>query len=96
MRLSFGLSPWVQALRACTMKRSQPDSATTSTKRSMSSYRSSSSTPIRCFTVTGMVVTARIAATASATRSGSRMSTTPKAPVCTRALGQPTFRSTSS
>ena len=53
-------------------------------------------TPMRIFTVTGIATAARIAATQSATRAGSRIRQAPKAPLATRSLGQPQFRLISS
>ena len=48
--------------------------------------------PIRILTVTGTVTAARIAATHSATRAGIAIRQAPKAPACTRSLGQPQLR----
>jgi hypothetical protein len=44
----------------------------------------------------GSALASRIARTQSATSSGSAIRHAPKAPRCTRSLGQPTFRFTSS
>ncbi len=52
---------------------------------------SCSSTPIRHLTVTGIETAAFIAATQSATTSGSRIRQAPNVPDCTRSEGQPTF-----
>ena len=51
---------------------------------------------MRHLTVTGIETAARMAATQSATRSGSRINAAPKQPDCTRSEGQPTFRLISS
>ena len=51
---------------------------------------------MRIFTVTGTRTAARIAATQSATRSGSRIRQAPNAPLATRSLGQPQLRLISS
>ena len=57
---------------------------------------SRSSTPMRHFTVTSTATLARISAIQSATRSGLCIKTAPKAPDCTRSLGQPQLRLISS
>ena len=74
----------------------QPAPATVSTKRCRNSLSSLSSTPIRHFTVTGTPTAARIAATHSATRTGSAIRQAPKLPRCTRSDGQPQLRLISS
>ena len=51
---------------------------------------------MRCLTVTGRRVAARMAATHSATNSGVFIRQAPKLPLCTRSEGQPTLRFTSS
>jgi hypothetical protein len=51
---------------------------------------------MRHFTVTGTPTAARMAATQSPTRFGSRIRQAPKAPDCTRSLGQPQLRLISS
>ena len=57
---------------------------------------SCSSTPMRHLTVTSRGCAARIAAQQSATSAGSRMSTAPNVPDCTRSDGQPQLRLISS
>jgi len=52
--------------------------------------------PMRCFTVTGIGTASRIARTQRATSSGSAIRQAPKAPRCTRSLGQPMLRLISS
>ena len=51
---------------------------------------------MRVFTVIGTDASSRMAATHSATRAGRAMRAAPKHPRCTRGLGQPTLRLTSS
>ncbi len=84
------------ALRACTMKVSQPAAATVETNRCSSSSLSLSSMPMRCLTVTGTLTSRRMAATPSATTSGVAIRQAPNEPFCTRSLGQPTLRLISS
>ena len=95
-RFSFGLRPLSQALRAWTMKVSQPASRYLLDEGLQELVESCSSMPIRVFTVTGMSTTSRIALTQSATSAGSPMRQAPKRPFCTRSEGQPTLRLTSS
>ena len=52
--------------------------------------------PMRIFTVTGTLTAARMAATHSATSSGSSIRQAPKEPLATRSLGQPQLRLISS
>ena len=78
------------------MNVAQPAEATVETKFATKSYDSTLSIPIRCLTVTGIVTASRIARTQSATSSGSAIRQAPKAPRCTRSLGQPMLRFTSS
>ena len=59
-------------------------------------HSSISSMAMRDLTVTGIETASRMAPTSRATRSGSAIRQAPKRPDCTRLLGQPTFRFTSS
>src|SRR5271165_6659707 len=88
-RLSLGLNPSSHALRAWTMSAAAPAALTASAKAPRASCGSCSSTPIRHLTVTGTSTAAAIAATHSATSSGSRIRQAPKRPFLTRSDGQP-------
>ena len=95
-RFSFGESPFSTALRAWAMKVVQPAVDTVSTNFSTKEKSSIEFKPSRCLTVTGIFTASRMARTQSATSSGSAIRQAPNAPRCTRSLGQPMFRLTSS
>ena len=95
-RFSRGLSPFSHAFRAWTMRVEHPAPATAPAKSRSRAWLSRSSIPIRVLTVTGIETAPRMAATHSATRAGRAMRAAPKHPRCTRGLGQPTLRFTSS
>ena len=78
------------------MNVAQPAPATSVTNRCSAASPSWSSTPMRHFTVTGTRTRRRMAATHSATSSGSSIRQAPKRPSCTRSDGQPTLRLISS
>ena len=69
-RLSLGLKPSSQALRACTISAAAPAAFTISASANSEARGSCSSTPMRHLTVTGTSTAAAIAATHSATSVG--------------------------
>ena len=94
----FSASPqsWVMRAWAFLATVGEADSPAVGREAITPTRRSTSSTPMRHFTVTGIVTADCMAVTHAATSGGSFIRQAPKEPDCTLGLGQPTLRLISS